>query len=409
MQLLAEQVRPELAGHKAWRDGTHRTVAPEETLARLLTLLPALGITRVADLTGLDTLGVPVAAAMRPNSRSLAVHQGKGLSRTAAKVSAIMEAAECHHAETIERPLRLARPGALADAVDVRRLPRARGGGELDIPFLWIEGVDLASAAPRWVPYELVHADFTAPQPAGSFVFQATTNGLAAGNEPLEATVHALCEAAERDAIAVWRAAGGPGGCDARVLDPDGVTDPACAGLLRRFAAAGVAAAIWDVTGDAGLPTYLCLLVPPDGGLAGIEPELGSGCHLHPGVALARALTEAAQARITRISGARDDFAPDSYEPAVRAARLGDAQSWLGLARRGRSCAFRRDRAGPTLRHDLDTVLDGLRRIGCEEAVWVDLSKPALGIAAGRVVVPGLEGPFQPGEHVPGVRARAAA
>lgn len=407
MRLLAEQARPEPAGRKAWREGTHRTVAPEATLARLLPLLPALGITRVADLTGLDTLGVPVAAAMRPNSRSLAVHQGKGLSRAAAKVSAIMEAAECHHAETIERPLRLVRPGALADAVDVRRLPR--GGGELDTPFLWIEGVDLASAAPRWVPYELVHADFTAPQPAGSFLFQATTNGLAAGNEPVEAMVHALCEAVERDAIAVWRAAGGPGGRGARVLDPGDVADLACAGLLRRFTTAGVAVAIWDVTGDAGLPAYLCLLVPPDGGLAGIEPELGSGCHLDPGVALARALTEAAQARTTRISGARDDFAPASYEPAARAARLADAQGWLSLARRGRQTAFRADRAGPTLRNDLDTVLDRLRRIGCGEAVWVDLSKPALGIAAGRVVVPGLEGPFQPGEHVPGARAQAAS
>ena len=65
-----------------------RSTAPEAFLARLLPLLPAMGITRVADLTGLDRIGLPVAAAFRPNSRSLAVHQGRGYSRAAAKVSA---------------------------------------------------------------------------------------------------------------------------------------------------------------------------------------------------------------------------------------------------------------------------------------------------------------------------------
>ena len=52
---------------------------PEATLARVLKLAPALGITRLSTVTGLDRLGVPVAVACRPNSRSLAVFQGKGL------------------------------------------------------------------------------------------------------------------------------------------------------------------------------------------------------------------------------------------------------------------------------------------------------------------------------------------
>ena len=81
-------------GPKRYRDGTHRVVAPEETLARVLPLAPRLGITRLANLTGLDTLGIPVAAAYRPNARSVAVFQGKGTTLAAAKASAFMEAAE---------------------------------------------------------------------------------------------------------------------------------------------------------------------------------------------------------------------------------------------------------------------------------------------------------------------------
>jgi ribosomal protein S12 methylthiotransferase accessory factor len=74
---------------KAHRRGCHRAVAPHETLARLRPLLAGMGITRVADITGLDRIGIPVFVACRPNSRSLAVSQGKGLDADAARVSAI--------------------------------------------------------------------------------------------------------------------------------------------------------------------------------------------------------------------------------------------------------------------------------------------------------------------------------
>ena len=37
---------------------------PDEALARLMTMREALGITRVADITGLDRLGIPVVQAV---------------------------------------------------------------------------------------------------------------------------------------------------------------------------------------------------------------------------------------------------------------------------------------------------------------------------------------------------------
>ena len=61
--------------------------------------LGELGITRVANVTGLDNLGVPVVMACRPMARTLSVFQGKGLTLVAARVSGEMEANESFHAE----------------------------------------------------------------------------------------------------------------------------------------------------------------------------------------------------------------------------------------------------------------------------------------------------------------------
>ena len=60
----------------------------------LMAMREALGITRIADITGLDRLGIPVMQAVRPFSLSNAVSQGKGASLAQAAISAILESAE---------------------------------------------------------------------------------------------------------------------------------------------------------------------------------------------------------------------------------------------------------------------------------------------------------------------------
>ncbi len=379
------------------RGGSHRSLDAAAMAARLLPLAPAMGITRLADQTGLDRIGLPTWAAFRPNSRSLAVHQGKGATAAIARVAALMEAAEAWHAETIAAPLILARAGELGPrAVDPARLPLARLDADpAGTRILWIEGTDLSTGNPRLVPYELVQADFT----SGSGVeplFRATTNGMGAGALSQEAMLHGLCEAIENDAVARWRGQGGPAARAALPIDLAGLPDGSaelrfCRDLLGRFAAARSEVAAWDVTSSAGLAVVLCLAVPRDAGAGGIEPEIGAACHPDPAVALAGALAEAAQARITRISGARDDFPPDSYEPPARAARRQEAQAWLAAAwPPRRSFAQLADRAGSTLAEDLEAALDGLSQAGFGPAVWVDLTRPELGIPVGRMVVPGL-------------------
>ncbi|MHA1566275.1 MAG: hypothetical protein ACTSX7_13265, partial [Alphaproteobacteria bacterium] len=70
---------------------TGRSVSPERTVSRVRPFLPAMGITRIANVTGLDTIGIPVVMVLRPNSRSVSVSQGKGFSLDDAKASGVME------------------------------------------------------------------------------------------------------------------------------------------------------------------------------------------------------------------------------------------------------------------------------------------------------------------------------
>lgn len=394
------------AAPKVYRFGTHRTADPEETVARVLRLKERMGLTRLSNITGLDVLGIPVCMACRPNSRSLAVFQGKGLSLAAAKASALMEAVEIFHAEHIDRPLRLARFGdfAAGTAIDPDALPRPRSAaGDPYGRLLWIEGRDLASDAPVWVPYELVSADYTVPLPPGGGAFAATTNGLGAGNHVLEAIAHGLYEAVERDAIALWRL-GGSTLRAARRIDPASIEMPAAQDLIARFDRAGVQVALWDATSDIGLPVFACLALDDASVGAGSDPELGTGCHADREVAILRALTEAAQARTTFIAGSRDDFDPLAFDPAARRRRTAAARQWFAVPGR-RDWREAPSFAGEDFAADLTATLGRLRERGLDRVVWVDLTRPDIGLPVVRVVVPGLEGPHQ-ADCLPGIRAR---
>ena len=90
---------------KQYQKETHRTRSPEETLEMVRDLVIPAGITRVADITGLDRLGIPVFSCIRPDAAegSISVYNGKGATETAARVSAIMEGLERYSAEIHDR------------------------------------------------------------------------------------------------------------------------------------------------------------------------------------------------------------------------------------------------------------------------------------------------------------------
>lgn len=395
---------------KRFRDGARRACPPEETWARLRPLLPVFGISRVANITGLDRIGIPVFTACRPNSRSLSVFQGKGLTNDAARVSAVMEAFETWCAESIDRPLRFASVDEMRftyPLVDLAALPLASVEGlDSGRPFLWIEGEDLMGGAKLWLPYETVHANYALPEPPHSAAFAATTNGLASGNTRDEALLHALMEVIERDAVTLWKL-GTHAWAGSRAIRPETVSDPACRWLIDRFAAAGIDLAIFDVTSDLGVPAFLCLIDDPSGETG--AAELGCGAHPAPEVALVRALSEAAQARATFIAGAREDIPDEDYTAEARQGRSAAAQAVLAGLHPERSFAEVRSIERASFAGDIEAVLQALAGVGLHEAVAVEIGKPAFGLAVVRVVVPGLEGALEGprSDYVPGRRATA--
>ena len=404
-------VTPLAAAEKLHLDGTHRTVEPAETLGRLLPVLPRVGITRVAVVTGLDVIGIPVVMVCRPNGRSLSVSQGKGVDLIAAKVSGIMEALEGWHAENVLLPLRLAtyrELRAVARVVDVEQLPRPSWSRfHADLSILWIEGTDVLSGERAWVPYESVHLDFRVPGPQGAGCFLANGTGLAAGNHLLEAVSHGLCEVVERDAFALWGDRQAPDRA-ARRIDLDTVSDPSCLTLLDAYEAAGVGVMAFDLTTEVGLPVFSVTIVDRRTDRARRLPAaMGGGCHPDRGVALSRALTEAAQSRLTLIAGSRDDCPPSHYRQVKDARAIATHRASLE-GRTRRSFTEVAHVPGTTIDADVTHELDRLRASGAREVVLVDLTRPEAAVPVVRMVVPGMEGwTDKVDANVPGARRRA--
>jgi ribosomal protein S12 methylthiotransferase accessory factor len=395
---------------KGYRYGTHRLISPVETVSRVRPLMPVMGITRIANVTGLDVVGLPVVMVCRPNARSIAVSQGKGLDLAAAKASGLMEAVETYHAETIQLPLKLGSFEELRYAhamIDVSGLPLTVDSRyHDDLQILWIEGRDLMAETLVWLPYETVHTNYTLPMPPGSGCFVANTNGLASGNHLLEAISHGICELVERDAVTLWKLRSEEAR-RATAIDLDTVDDEPCLDMLARFAAADIDVKVWDTTTDVGIASFFCLAIGRSDRFA--DPEFGAGCHPAREVALLRALTEAAQSRTTYITGARDDIGPDLYEPAVRARRLRDCRAVINAHPPARD--FRRVSSwqADTFEEDVKEALRRLAAVGIDQVCVVDLTKPAFRIPVVRVVIPGLEGAFEEdkGDYIPGPRALA--
>jgi ribosomal protein S12 methylthiotransferase accessory factor len=370
----------------------------------------AVGITRVANVTGLDRIGIPVVMVVRPVSRTLSVSQGKGLTLAAAKVSGLMEAIELHHAEQIERPLLLGTYNQLRrrhQIVGIEQLPRVRGKRfHGDLQTLWIEGYDLLQHESVWIPFECAHISDVVPAPTGSGYFAANSNGLASGNNIYEALLHGLLEVVERDATSIWEASRRAGRMQRLVLPS--VTDDTTRDLLDRFENAGFDVVVWNTTTDVGLPSFLALIADRRDSPA---PSFaaGMGCHTNREIALQRALTEAAQSRLTVIAASRDDLSAEEYLSA------GTTQRTLGIYREAKE----QERSEIHLQSiptfdsddivsDLDQCLIKLRAAGVDHVVAIDLTKDDLGISVARVVIPSLEGIDDDRAYEPGPRARRA-
>jgi ribosomal protein S12 methylthiotransferase accessory factor len=356
-----------------------RICSPEETLRRIQPLLAPLHITRVADVTHLDNLGIPVMQAIRPNSRNLSVSQGKGSTKALATVSALMEAIELWHAEEPDISTIWERVGTMQP-----RLPYTLSDLELTnphmlhdaLPLEWFPASIIGTAEETFVPAEYIRLNFTMRQIWQLPMFHVTSNGLASGNTREEAILHGLYEVIERDVLAGARL----GTCRSMRIDPTSVDGSASAPVLERFWQADATVGIYGLLHPTGIACFEVHLSSPS------YPTVikGSGCHLNRDIALSRALTEAAQVRLSVISGARDDIQPRAYTeiqqmytatPINAQAGMGDFHGIVSVE-------------NADLFADLNGVLARLRTIGSCPPLVVDLTRSEFALPVVHVVIP---------------------
>lgn len=364
---------------KACVSGTHRVLTPAETLRRIEPLFPVVGITRLADVTWLDEIGIPVHQAVRPNSRTMSVSQGKGLTHDLARVSAAMESIESWHAERVD-------PGeTTATVADMERVcgyrvqelplePRHHLWPGLELE--WTRARRLDDGTDTFLPTDLLRLDGRVRGTWMPPLFAQNSNGLASGNTVAEATLHGLYEVIERDCLARAKTDTSP------ALDLTGVDGPARE-LLDLMNAATVEVRVEVLPSPTGLACFLATIWSEE------FPVLfaGAGAHLDRDVALCRALTEAAQSRATQIAGSRDDLTTGAYRRAV--ASRSAPPTPLPKADRltyDEIASVRNE----SLADDLHTTVTSVLSLTGRAPLVVDHTRPQLGVPVVRVVCPGL-------------------
>ncbi|WP_064695393.1 YcaO-like family protein [Rhizobium aegyptiacum] len=393
-------------------------MSPRETLSRVEPFLTRFGITRVARHTGLDDIGIPVWCAYTPNSRSIVIAQGKGLTDVDANVSTVMEALE--RAVAGEPCVDLVRSTssaleAIGHKTDTLNCLIAMHKSDLgpDEETEWVAGINILTGEKIYIPFEAVVLDRTRDAR-----YWMSSDGLASGNNVEEAVFHGVLERIERDAHVLWQVGAEEvryAGC----VDPRGFQDRALTGLIDKVETSKLALRLFDITSDIAIPCFTAILGPREcvpgsqrdlhggRGIRLIEVTGGTGAHPFPVRAAIRAITEAAQSRLTYISGARDDISPEVFSrplpPLMR--RAFDVVPVPPAARPVCDRAPRYGDLADLLQH----VLDALRKKGIRSVIAVRLSDDTLPFGVVKVVIPELENPGGQRARRFGTRALARA
>jgi ribosomal protein S12 methylthiotransferase accessory factor len=389
-----------------------RTVPAAVTERKLEGVRRLAGITRVADVTGLDVLGIPNCIAIRPSRDAYcnSAYSGKGLHLADARVGAQMEALEmaCGHDDRVEMEVatwhELRGRGVAAIHPD-SLIPYADAPHDLANTALeWVTGWDIGTGMSVRVPADAVFFR----RDGRRTYWKISSNGLASGNVLAEAIAHGLAEVIERDAETMLRlateyapyprlmqAVAGP----QRVAAPPGALAPPhtfpfvriatlpepLRGMAERMGSEGRRVALRCITSDVNVPTLLCAMLEKIGDERRQYLHYGAGAHLDPLIAARRAITEAAQSRVTAIQGAREDLGAGAIAPSDPPAE------WFGDEPRGIAFDELPATRHPDVRDDIAEMLRRLAAAGLEQAVAVDLSNPAVGFPVVKVIVPGLE------------------
>jgi ribosomal protein S12 methylthiotransferase accessory factor len=295
--------------------GTIRIRTPEQTLQIIQPYIKRAGITRIANLTGLDSIGIPVYTCIRPNSKNLSTSQGKGIVDSLAMCSAYMEAIEHYYGENVT-------PSLIHSIADMERenilfvSPTYFSSGFFikennnEDELAWSLGTNLLDDQKYYIPTEMISFDLTQISLAMGLFLKDTT-GLASGNNYEEALCHSLYEIIERNCLYEFGRLRlqekNKLAVDMASIDYERATY-----ILEKLNHSQVDVVIFDITNRFGVPAFHCIICD-NNPLRGLGRYSGTGAHLNKGIALCRALTEAIQSRLTYIAGSRDDMFPEDY------------------------------------------------------------------------------------------------
>lgn len=415
-----------LKSQKKWSmEGTSRTIPPEVTLKKALQICRYIGVTRLADITNMDRIGIPNYTAVLPGTEDyIWVYSGKGMTRKQAKTSALMESIERYSSlpsgnigrvrirGTIKE---LAKSHALIHPDDV--IEPLNFQFQPDMVMDFFPGVDLLNEREILVPAPLVLFRYSPSPPAvNPFAFHHT-NGLASGNVLEEAICHALCEVIERDAssISEIRARAIPFhllktiennlkqsgymipniSSDKFVDDYTIYRDVEVSGdqiksvqeLARKFYDSELPLLIKDITSDIGIPTFVASSIEWISHDYGYLAE-GHGTHPDARIALSRAITEVSQTRAANIQGARDDLRKIHYGEN----NTDDRRAWQFIPSNEKiEFSNIKSYCNEDILDDIKLILGNLKSVGINTVAIVDLTNPNINIPVVRAIVPGLE------------------
>jgi thiazole/oxazole-forming peptide maturase SagD family component len=232
----------------------------------------------------------------------------------------------------------------------------------------WIWGYSLTRSEPVLVPANLVFFPYEADR-GEKYITWTDTNGLASGNNLEEAVLHGILEVIERDAVVIAEYNRLPFGG----IKADGLSSEALP-ILEHLEAVGYSCAFRAVPTDISVRAAAAFL-RHEGDSANCC--VAFGCHLNPGLAMARALTEAIQLLPPSVNhaGWLNSGSPEYYAaPPSQEIPFDDL----------------RNLAVSDLKDNIEKCVAILKDIG-SEAIVVDLSLPDIPFPAVRVLATALQ------------------
>ena len=370
--------------------GTHRIIAPQKTIEINEDKLKTAGVTRIADITDLDRIGIPIYTAIRPTAEegAVSIYGGKGITKEHSKASAMMEAFERYSAERQDSDETLtAKINEIeGDFINPEslNLPKDFKKDKLESMDLeWSLAKDIISNQDYYVPTNAIYHPYKHP----ISLFKSNTNGLASGNILEEAVLHGIFEVIERDAWSIFELTQK----NYAQIDTDSIESDVINQTIDKFESNGIKIKLMDFTADIDIPTIAASAddtVTKDAGLL----TLGMGTHLDPEVAILRALTEVAQSRATQINGAREDTVRADFAREAGYERMKRINKYYFKEEDEKvPLSSIENKSTTSITKDLEIVKDELMANDIDKILYYDLTRPELDVSVVRVIIPEME------------------